>query len=194
MFNISKVKNTTNLFKGNFGLEREVLRVDEKGKIAQTKHPFKGNKYIGLDFAESQIEIVTPVCKSLKEAKLFLDSMIDIINQEIKGEYLWNYSMPPSIDNEEEIKMADLSKKEVEYREYLSKVYGKRKQVISGVHYNFSFSELAIKEMYEEGSFEGSLKEFKNEIYLKIARQYITYEWFIIYLFGNSPVAGYYFC
>ena len=37
-------------FDGNFGLEKESLRVDEKGFLAHTSHPFLENKNIDRDF------------------------------------------------------------------------------------------------------------------------------------------------
>ena len=54
------------------------------------------------------------------------------------GEFLWPQSNPPILPREEEIPIAKLSNREDElYRENLSYKYGKKKQVISGIHYNF---------------------------------------------------------
>ena len=68
-------KSANDLLKGNvwldalFGLEKESIRVDKSGKLAQTPHPtIFGNKlkhpYITTDFSESQIEMQKQnVCK-----------------------------------------------------------------------------------------------------------------------------------
>ena len=44
-------------FEGNFGLERETLRVDKNNRLAQSPHPFKEDCF-ARDFAENQLEIV----------------------------------------------------------------------------------------------------------------------------------------
>ena len=53
---------------GKFGIEREMLRVDSFGSLAQTPHPFGDHPHITRDFCENQIELVTPVCGSIDEA------------------------------------------------------------------------------------------------------------------------------
>ena len=49
------------LLKGNFGLERETLRITEDGFLSQTPHPFAGDANIVRDFSENQVEINTGV-------------------------------------------------------------------------------------------------------------------------------------
>ena len=66
-------KLTELVFQGEFGLEKENLRVDEEGRLALTPHPDElghklKNPYITTDFSESQVEMVTPVCGSIEEA------------------------------------------------------------------------------------------------------------------------------
>ena len=47
---------------GNFGLEREALRVTDGGRMAQTPHPFPpDHPRIVRDFCENQTEINTGV-------------------------------------------------------------------------------------------------------------------------------------
>ena len=58
--------------------------------------------------------------------------------------------------------------------------------MISGVHFNFSFSDYLIDKLFENNIEDISYKEFKNRIYLKISRNYIRYCWLIIYLTGSS--------
>ena len=48
------------LFEGQIGLELETHRIDRKGHLAQTPHPFDEEAYIDRDFGEAQIEINTP--------------------------------------------------------------------------------------------------------------------------------------
>ena len=58
--------------------------------------------------------------------------------------------------------------------------------MISGVHFNFSFTEDFIKKLYEITDFDLDYQDFKNEIYLKITRNYLRHCWLIIYLTGCS--------
>ena len=54
---------------GNFGLEREALRVTETGRMAQTPHPFPpDHPRIVRDFCENQTEINTGVHPTAEEA------------------------------------------------------------------------------------------------------------------------------
>ena len=59
---------SSHLFEGKFGIERETLRLDSFGRLAQTPHPFGEDPHITRDFCENQIELVTPVCNSIDEA------------------------------------------------------------------------------------------------------------------------------
>lgn len=180
------------LIRSNFGLEKENLRVDSEGKLALTKHPeiFKeDNPYIKRDFSESQVEMVTPACKSVDEVYDFMENLHNIVTTSLKDEYLWPQSNPPIIPKDDEIPVARLHKKEeVTYREGLVKKYGAKRQLVSGVHYNFSFDEDLLKELYHLLSPNMDFKKFKDEIYFKIGRNLLKYKWLLIYLTGASPV------
>ncbi|MFR1317177.1 MAG: bifunctional glutamate--cysteine ligase GshA/glutathione synthetase GshB [Clostridium perfringens] len=182
--------------KANFGLEKENVRVTERGNLALTPHPKtfgdrEKNPYIKTDFSESQLEMVTPVCNTLEEVYSFICNLNKVVSLEImkNGEFLWPQSNPPILPREEEIPIAKLSNREDElYRENLSYKYGKKKQVISGIHYNFSFKEEFIKLLYKELKVEKDFREFKDDIYLRMARNFQKYHWLLIYLTGASPV------
>ncbi len=60
------------LLEAHFGLEREGQRVDLQGALATTDHPaVLGDRsyhpYIQTDFAETQLELITPVTDSPEE-------------------------------------------------------------------------------------------------------------------------------
>ncbi|MGL4772304.1 MAG: bifunctional glutamate--cysteine ligase GshA/glutathione synthetase GshB [Clostridium sp.] len=188
--NLLKYLNTC-----NFGLEKENVRVDKNGKIATTPHPKTlgdkdKNPYIQRDFAESQVEMITPVCNTIDEVYDFMDNLNKIVIKELNGEeFLWPQSNPPILPNEEEIKIASFSNEEhMKYREGLAKKYGRKRQVITGVHYNFSFKEDFIKILYNEFGNDKSYREFKDYLYFKIARNFLKYSWLLVYLTGASPV------
>jgi glutamate--cysteine ligase len=190
------INNSLNdeLFKGAFGLEKENVRVDNEGKLAMTPHPRafgskSENPYIKTDFSESQIEMITPALPSIEEAYKFLEAIHDIVTLEIHDEYLWPSSNPPALPREEEIPIAQMNDpKEDQYREQLAKKYGRKKQLLSGIHYNFSFDENFLLKLHELSQTKLSFKEYKNGVYLKVTRNLMKYRWFLIYLTGASPV------
>ena len=193
---IKKLFSSKEILSGNFGIERETLRLDENGYLAKSDHPEEfgdkaHNPYITTDFSESQIEVITPALPDVKEAYNFTRALYDIVAMEIGDEYLWPESMPCIIPDDKDIpvaKFADHSKESQEYREKLLLKYGGKKQLISGIHYKFSFNESIIEKLYEDSEKNLSYKEFKNSIYLKVARNYLRFRWLIVYLLGAAPV------
>lgn len=198
--NIRGLLTPEELLSGNFGFEKEGLRIDQKGNLSITPHPdVFGNKlknpYITTDFSESQVEIVTPTFNSLKEAYQCLTFLVDIVNTAIPNDqYIWNQSLPCILPDKYMIPLAEYEGKKGEesrdYRINLAKKYGTKKQMISGIHYNFSIDEKTIQKLYSNYEKEDiSYKNFKNEIYLKITRNYLRLKWLIIYLTGATPSA-----
>lgn len=182
----------------SFGIEREALRVDESGKLAMTKHPEifgdkMKNPYITTDFSESQVELITPSFKSIQETYDFLNALYDMTVLHIGNEVLWPQSTPCHIPEDDQIPIAEYNdcekcKEARKYREELLKKYGGKKQLISGIHYNFSFEEEFIEKLYKEMKSELSYKHFKDNLYLKITRNYLSYRWLLIYLLGATPI------
>lgn len=182
------------IFKGQFGIEKENIRVDREGRLARTPHPKTfgrkmENPYITTDFAESQIEMITPACQSLEEAYHFLETIHDIVTLELKDEYLWSSSNPPILPEEDEIQIADMGDSvENDYRIRLAEKYGRKKQLLSGIHFNFSFQESFLQMLYQSGRQEKSYRDYKDDVYLKVARNFLKYRWLLVYLTGASPI------
>jgi len=193
--------NTTSLrgniwLKGLFGVEKENIRVDKNGIISQTPHPAVfGDKlshaYITTDFSESQVEMITPPLPSITETLGFLETIHDIVSIELNDEYLWPQSIPPILPNEEEIPIAHFAqkgKKEEEYREKIAEKYGRKKQAVSGIHFNISLNDTLLQVLYQNTSQEISFEAFRDEVYLKITRQLLRYRWLYVLIFGCSPI------
>lgn len=194
---IKKIISPGELLKGGFGIELESLRVGKDGVLSSKEHPEVfgdklENPYITTDFSESQVEMITPVMETSKEVFDALNVLYDIVSLEIGDEYLWPESMPSVIGENINIARYSLSQRGRDarsYREGLAKKYGLKKQLISGIHYNFSFNEGIIKKLYEKREDKNiSYGDFKDSIYLKVTRNYLRYRWFIVYLLGASPV------
>ncbi|MGE7823302.1 bifunctional glutamate--cysteine ligase GshA/glutathione synthetase GshB [Paenibacillus sp. NPDC093718] len=182
------------LLRGHFGLEKENVRVDQDGKLALTPHPKAfgsktGNPYIQTDFSESQIEMITPAFESIEETYHFMEALQDIVSVELEGEYLWPSSNPPMLPEENEIPIAKMSDPIADdYRNELADKYGRKRQLLSGIHYNFSFDEKFLAKLYDTQVRHKDFKEFKDAIYFKVARNLMRYRWLLIYLTGASPV------
>lgn len=201
---LKELFDSKELLKGNYGIEREGLRVNEKGELSLRSHPKVfgdkvRNPYITTDFSESQIEVITPPFKDIEETYKFNNSLYDIVAMEIGDECIWPQSMPCIIPADDKIPVAKYEDqgdgiKAQAYRENLLKKYGGKKQLISGIHYNFSFSEEFIEKLYNSFTLNDKFftnskkdfKEFKNNIYLRIARNYLRYNWLIVYFLGGT--------
>lgn len=186
------MKYNQRLLEGSFGLERETLRVDAQGSLAQTPHPFDDDR-LTRDFCENQLEIVTPVCSSIPEmtaalARLDRQARSSLAQQ---NETLWVYSNPPHFDTENEIPIArfegPLSGKH-DYRVNLERRYGKRLMLYSGIHFNFSFSEGLLAALYAESGKNGTFAAFRTALYFRLMKQISRYSWLPLLLTAASPV------
>ena len=183
------------IFAGSFGIEWESLRAKGEGELSLTPHPAifgdkLTNPVVTTDFSESQIEIITPTFNTLDEAFDSFSLLADLVNSSLpKDEYLWFQSIPCILPYWDKIPIAQYSDEgedSQKYREDLAKKYGVKKQMISGVHFNFSFTDEFLEKLYEIENYDATFKEFKNDVYLKITRNYLRYCWMIIYLTGCS--------
>lgn len=175
-------------YKGNYGIERETLRVDGKGKIALTPHPFPGSSSITSDVIESQLEIITPVCSSIDEVMKKLDELDAIARSELEknGEKLWLYSNPPRFDSEAEIIISQPAGREqvCDYYNRMIRKYGKSFMLLSGVHFNFSFDESYLQSRFDGGDYD----KFKGNFYIKVLKHLLCHSWLIVLLTAASPV------
>ena len=192
---IIKENNLEELFsKVKIGLEKEGQRVLKDGTISKTPHPkIFGHRhehpYIQTDFAESQLELITTPENSEKDVIRILNAIHEVVLKNLpEDEYIWPLSMPSILPNEEDIQVAQFAnKRDVEYREYLVEKYGKYKQMVSGIHYNFQIDDELMKKISEITN--TPLVEVKNSVYMKLARQFLRYQWLLVYLYGASPSA-----
>lgn len=194
MFHIDDDVVRSLLLHGNFGIERETLRVDDQGFLAQTKHPAPGDERIVRDFSENQIEINTSVSPSAEEAleQLARDSrrIESILANMDRPEYLWPFSNPPYIRSEKDIPIAQFEGDEAwktAYRNYLSEYYGRYKMAFSGIHVNYSFADELLDRDFELSG-KKDFAEYKNSIYLSLAEKAVTYGWILVASTAASPI------
>ncbi|WP_336368735.1 bifunctional glutamate--cysteine ligase GshA/glutathione synthetase GshB [Avibacterium paragallinarum] len=179
---------------GSFGIEKESQRVHADGSIVTTEHPkVFGNRsyhpYIQTDFAESQVEMITPPQHKLEDSLRWLSAIHQVVLRSIpEDEYLFPLSMPAGLPPEDKIQVAQLDNPEdVAYREHLVKSYGKNKQMVSGIHYNFQLDPEFIQALFKLQDKEQSAVRFQNDLYLKMAKNFLRYQWVLLYLLAATP-------
>lgn len=194
MLHAERPKVRALLLKGNFGLEKESLRVDEEGFLSHTSHPFPNDDHIVRDFCENQTEINTSVTHSAAEAVQALIRYDCQIQRVLKGlpqrEYLWPFSNPPYIRNEADIPVARFFGEQAgktEYREYLSDRYGRYKMAFSGIHVNYSFDETLLREDFAFSA-ETDFDTYRNQLYVVLAEKAAAYGWLLVAVTAASPL------
>jgi glutamate--cysteine ligase len=170
------------------GVEKESLRVTFDGHLATTPHPVGlgsalTHPHVTTDFSEAQLELITGVSTSADQCADELARLHRFVYAQLDDEVMWCSSMPCKLPEESAIPLArygnsNIGRAKTVYRTGLSHRYGRRMQLISGVHYNFSIPEEAWPLTGQAGA---------NEGYFALIRNFRRHAWLLLYLFGASP-------
>jgi glutamate--cysteine ligase len=182
----------------NHGLEKESLRIDPTGHIAQTPHPAAlgsalTHPHITTDFSEALMEFITPVFHKPEDTLNYLSDIHTFIYTKLKPEeLLWTSSMPCIIGKDEDIPLAQYGSSnsgrlKTLYRKGLGYRYGRTMQTIAGIHFNFSLPDTFWPLYHGLLDSDQSLKDFRTDQYFGLIRNFRRYSWLLIYLFGASP-------
>lgn len=215
MILLSQSKNETSLvnllstlapvFNQNFangilrGIEKENLRVDQQAHLSQQPHPIVlgkalTNESITLDFSDALIEMITPPLQGYAALNNYLITLNRFVVDHISPELLWPFSMPPKIDNQLQVSIADFGQSDIArmktiYRIGLWHRYGRIMQAIAGIHYNLSFPDELFKALQQQWQkADLSFNQFRSYAYMKLIRNFYRYAWVLPYLFGASPI------
>ncbi|WP_367990276.1 glutamate--cysteine ligase [Vibrio sp. NTOU-M3] len=180
------------------GIERELVRTTLHGSLSDQPHPSAlgsalTHPYITTDFAEAQLELVTPAMNNRQAMFKMLGSLHHFVAAQIQpSETLWGSSMPPVLPDEDAITIANYGssnagKLKMRYRQGLANRYGKHMQLISGIHYNFSLPTSFWEALHIYANSPLMLSDFISERYFHLIRNVLRYGWIIPYLFGASP-------
>ena len=186
------------------GIEREALRILPEGKLSEQPHYYNlgsalTHEQITTDYSETLLEFITPVSHSAEQAIAQLQDIQKYTLANINGELLWPMSMPCFVDDADKIPLAqygksNIGKMKTTYRQGLKNRYGSMMQVISGIHFNFSFSQEfwqiqqnIHQQCNPEVAINQPLDDFISERYFSILRNYKRFCWLIPYLYGSSP-------
>lgn len=164
------------------GIEKEGLRVLPTGGLALTPHPIAlgsalTHPQITTDYSESQIELITGARLGVDECQGELTEIHQHVYHSLRqagDEMLWVSSMPCGLPTDETIPLArygssNAGRSKSVYRMGLGHRYGRRMQMISGIHYNWS------------------LPGVDSEQYFALIRNFRRHAFVLLYLYGSSP-------
>lgn len=179
------------------GVEKEGLRVDRNGFIAQTPHPEAlgsalTHPSITTDYSEALLELITPVCSSTSEMLESLRNTHRFVQQNLGDEVFWPASMPCELDGDASIPIAEYGSSNTGrlkhvYRQGLAVRYGRMMQSIAGTHYNLSLPDSFWDIWQNALGDQQSMKDFKSEQYFWLIRNFRRRSWLLMLLFGASP-------
>ncbi|PJZ68564.1 glutamate--cysteine ligase [Leptospira perolatii] len=189
--------NLRHAVKSKHGLEKESMRVSYDGNLSQKPHPETlgsslTNHYIKTDFSEPQLEFATNPRPRIEAIVRELQDLHIFASRRMQGEWIWPFSMPPILPkDEDQIPLAQYGRSfsgswKTAYRHGLGLRYGRKMQTISGVHYNFSFSNLFFRQIFgkEIAKFD---KQEISETYLNVTRNFFRKVQDVLYLTGATP-------
>ena len=183
---------------GKKGLEKESLRIDTNGSLAQTPHPHEWgapltHPYITTDYSEALPELITPAFSEMHDTIDFLEQTHRFLYQHLSSdELLWAASMPCAVSDDMSIPIArygtsNNGKMKHIYRVGLDWRYGRKMQAIAGVHFNYSLPQ-KIWPIYQElEKSKTPEQEFINASYFSLIRNFKRLGWMVPFLFGSSP-------
>ncbi|MGN6578535.1 MAG: glutamate--cysteine ligase [Bordetella sp.] len=176
------------------GIEKEGLRVDNRGALALTPHPAAlgsalTNEHVTTDYSESLLELITGTHTRVETLIGELAETHRFVQGALGEELIWNQSMPAALPGEADIPIAWYGKSNTGmlkhvYRRGLAERYGKTMQCIAGVHYNYSLPEalwLALDPTDDDA------RAHRNRGYIGLIRNFTRYAWLLMYLFGATP-------
>ena len=179
------------------GIEKESLRISGDGHLSQRRHPpalgsALTHPYITTDYSEALLELVTPTFCTVTDLLQHLEELHTIVYHHIDDELLWVNSLPCLLSDENSIPIAEFGTSNVGkmknvYRRGLGLRYGRKMQVIAGLHYNFSVPDTfwdALGVVSTDADFYAV-----SNAYMAGTRNFLHHGWLLFYLFGASPAA-----
>ena len=181
------------------GIEKEGLRVRQDGTLAATPHPAGlgsplTHPRITTDFSEAQLELITGVHADVDACLAELAELHQVVYRSLDDELVWGASLPCRLPADERIPIArygnsNLGRMKFVYRTGLSHRYGRRMQVVSGIHYNFSIPAQAWPPLHALEASACSLEMYPDVRYMGLIRNFRRHAWLLLLLLGSSPVA-----
>ncbi len=179
------------------GIEKESLRLSQKGLISQAKHPKQlgsalTHPNITTDYSEALLEFITPPFADITETLGYMQTIHQYVYDNLDDEYLLAASMPCGINGDESIPIAEYGQSNIGkmkhiYRKGLWHRYGRTMQSIAGIHFNYSVPEALWPVLHQLEGSKATLQDYKSSAYFDLIRNFQHRGWLILYLFGASP-------
>ena len=179
------------------GIERECLRIDDRGELAMTPHPRAlgsalTHPKITTDYSEALLEFITGTATDPQQTLAELDAIHRYTYGKLADEWLWSPSMPGHLPEEAQIPIAEYGSSNIGrlkhvYRQGLALRYGKTMQCIAGIHYNFSLPETLWSLLQADEGDQRNRQDYQSSRYIALIRNFRRYSWLLMYLFGASP-------
>lgn len=181
------------------GIEKESLRMQTNGYLAQTPHPQSlgstlTHPHITTDYSESLLELITSPQQRISDMLTMLSELHELVYSHLEhDELLWPLSMPCMLSTDDaDIPLGDYGTSNIGqlktlYRHGLGLRYGRRMQTISGLHYNLSFPDRFFEKLQQLRYPNLSLVDVKNTAYLGLIRNFKRLSSMVLYLLGASP-------
>ncbi len=181
------------------GIEKESLRIDREGNLAQTPHPpalgsALSHPQITTDFSEALLELITGVHYRIDDTLGELYKIHQYVYHVLdkQDEILWTQSMPCVLNKDEGIPLAEygssnVAKMKHTYRMGLGHRYGRPMQAIAGIHYNWSVPAALWDQLIQDEGYTGDRQAFITDRYLGLIRNFRRYSWLLYLVTGASP-------
>ncbi len=182
-----------------WGIERETHRILGDGKLSRAPHPAAlAPPSFTMDFAESQLELVTSPQPSLTAVLRELEGLTRAASAAVAPDLLWPFSIPPALPAAGEIRLARpgtgrAARDAERYRSGLALRYGEARQMICGIHVNVSLGPDLLAHLERSAPLtreEAKERSAGDAYYLRLVRNVVEDLALLVALFGASPVLG----
>lgn len=189
------------MYSGLYAIRMETHRILTDGRASRYPYPAKlssrrNHLYLTTDVSDNMMELKGTPQRGSEDAVRQLDLLQQALYSSLQPEErLWPLSLPPKpvYDHDLDFLAHHSTRYWISnYNTYLIKKYGIKRQLIAGVRVNFSLATGLVEKLYEQlyADQYGSLAEFKNQLYFKLAQFFYLHRWLFTYLYGASPTTA----
>ncbi|MGP4116912.1 gamma-glutamylcysteine synthetase [Levilactobacillus zymae] len=168
------------LYHSLVGIKLTEHRVDQHGHLSRRPQPRAWanrphHPYLREGKRPSQVTLVTEPNPNIGGILDRLDTLQTVAYRSLEGDdRIWPLSLPPKID------AAELA----------SAGAGHQTDWLTGVKISYSLPDPVIHRLYSHYTADfDSVVAFKNELYFRVAQNFVRYQWLLTYLFGATPMA-----
>ena len=179
------------------GIEREALRVEPSGCIAQSAHPIElgsalTHPNITTDYSEALLEFITDPAPCMDSVLSQLTHLMTSAAEVMGTQMLWAGSMPCQLGQDSDVPVANYGSSNIGhmkhiYRQGLGHRYGRKMQTIAGIHFNYSLPDAIWAVLRAQDKSALTLQDYKTQGYFAMIRNFRRWMWLLLYLMGASP-------